>query len=200
MTKQEQLQTNRLRKRKCRTCKESFRPEVDTQWTCIKVECLTPWAIKETAKAKAREKQSAKKELKENDIQYLLKEAQRVFNKYIRKRDELECCISCGYVFSYLEDEPQGEGRQRQAGHLRPEATYSILRFNEDNVNSQCNYCNDPFYGLKGNVGEYEKNLRLKIGDERVSNLFQERVIKKWTADELKEIIDTYKRKYKELT
>ena len=201
MTKAEQLSRGKPKKprtRKCLTCREWFKPKKEGVTTCSDV-CATAYGISNFRKQANREKQKAKKEFNQNDTKWLTTEAQKAFNKYIRKRDEQLPCVSCGYVFSYLEGEPQGEDRQRQAGHLKTESKNALLRFNEDNVHSQCNHCNDPFWGLKGNVGEYEKNLRVRIGNEKVDKLFMPKVVKRWTVKELKEIIDTYKSKIRDL-
>ena len=201
MTKAEQLNKNTSktekpkRLKKCHYCHERKVPYGDMRTFCFDNECIKA----HNKKTKKREKSKAKKEHNENDTEWLLKEAQKAFNKYIRKRDELLPCVSCGYVFTYLDGEKCESGRQRQAGHLKPEAKNALLRFTEDNVHSQCNHCNDPFYGLKGNVAEYEKNLRVRIGDERVDKLFAPKVVKKWSVLELKEIIDTYKSKIRDL-
>ena len=42
------------------------------------------------------------------------------------------------------------------------------MRFEEDNVNSQCKHCN---YFMSGNLLNYRKNLINKIGLERVERL-----------------------------
>ncbi len=201
MTKAEQLRKNFTKKekpkrlKKCHYCKDRVIPYGDMRTFCFKNECIEA----HNKKTSTQKHKKAKKEFNENDTEWLLKEAQKVFNKYIRKRDEMLPCVSCGYVFTYLDGEKCESGRQRQAGHLKTEAKNALLRFNEDNVHSQCNHCNDPFYGLKGNVGEYEKNLRVRIGDDRVDKLFVPKVVKKWTIEELKGIIDTYKQKVKEI-
>ena len=184
-----------VRFRACRYCKEKTVPYGSINPFCFENKCIR----KHNEVTQASKKRKEKQEHNKNDNKWLIKEAQKVFNRYIRKRDERLPCVSCGYVFSYLEGEPQGEGRQRQAGHLKTEAKNSLLRFHEDNVWSQCNHCNDPTWGLKGNVGEYEKNLRVKIGDDRVDVLFQPKIEKKWTNIELQDIIEKYKEKIKEL-
>lgn len=78
------------------------------------------------------------------------------FNLWIRERDKELGCISCG---SY---------NQIQAGHYYSAGHYEMLRFNEDNVHSQCLRCN---YFLSGNLTHYRENLINKIGIERVEQL-----------------------------
>jgi hypothetical protein len=109
----------------------------------------------------------------------LLKKAEKIFNAYIRKRDEGLRCISC--------DRPGN-----QAGHYFPVKGYSSLRFNEYNVNLQCPVCN--LY-QHGNQAMYRIGLVDKIGEEAVKELEKLAVterVKKWTRSELEEIIKTY--------
>ena len=86
----------------------------------------------------------------------LLAKATRVFNRYIRNRDTGKVCISCG-LFKTL-----------QAGHFYSAGKYPGLRFDENNVHGQCLRCN---HFMSGNLIEYEKHLRVRIGNEKVEAL-----------------------------
>lgn len=89
-------------------------------------------------------------------IPELKRKAIAMFNLYIRKRDDKLGCISCG------------SHDQIQAGHYYSAGHYELLRFNEDNVHSQCLRCN---YYLSGNLTHYREGLIKKIGIERVEKL-----------------------------
>ena len=107
--------------------------------------------------------------------------AQKVFNAYIRKRDEGLPCISCGT------GQPQHAGHYFSAGHN------SKLRFDERNVAGQCIRCN---YFLHGNQTGYRKGLINRIGLCEVERLEQEASIKSaynWDRFSLIEIIEKYK-------
>lgn len=122
---------------------------------------------------------------KEQSVGKLLGKLQSVFNKYIRLRDENLGCISCG---SYNEI---------QAGHFYNVGHYSWLRFDEDNVHSQCKRCN---YFLRGNLLPYRVNLIKKIGTvpfERLEIRSQLRQVKKYGRFELEQLIKYYKQKIK---
>ncbi len=109
----------------------------------------------------------------------LLEKAQKVFNAYIRKRDEGRPCISCGK-----------EGNQ--AGHYFTVKQFSALRYNEKNCWLQCSYCN--LYA-HGNQAMYRIGLVARIGEDKVKQLEQlahDNRIKKWTREELNEIIEKY--------
>lgn len=108
----------------------------------------------------------------------LLAKAKLVFNAYIRQRDEGLPCISCGQY------------KELQAGHYVPQKNSSFLRFHEWNVNGECAGCNgfDQFH-LVG----YRSRLIDKIGADAVAYLEEhKRTLKKWTREELEEIIKTY--------
>ncbi len=115
----------------------------------------------------------------------LIKDAQQVFNKYIRTRDSEDgwfTCISCGQTLTI---------DKMNAGHYAPVKSSSALRFNEYNVNGECAWSNgfDEFH-LIG----YRKNLINKIGLEMVEWLDNNaRTRKNWTRSELEEIIVKYK-------
>jgi len=119
-----------------------------------------------------------------DSIPKLTAKAQKVFNAFIRSRDSQDgyfTCISCGKTLPV---------EQMNAGHYVPVKNSSALRFNEFNVNGECQYSNgfDEFH-LIG----YRKNLIDKIGEGMVLYLEQNsRLIKKWSRIELNEIIETY--------
>lgn len=109
----------------------------------------------------------------------LLKQAERVFNAWIRNRDADDLCISCGEHHADYD-----------AGHYVPVGSSSGLRFHEWNVNKEGKSCNafDKFH-LIG----YRRNLKIKIGAKNVEWLEENRrSVKKWTRTELESIIKKY--------
>jgi hypothetical protein len=118
---------------------------------------------------------------KVQSIPALTAKAQKVFNAWIRKRDEGHLCISCGSF------------NANQAGHYLSAGHHSVHRFNEKNVHLQCSRCN--LY-LSGNQISYRINLVKKIGAEQVEILEGTRHNKKkWDRLELEYIIEHYKTK-----
>jgi hypothetical protein len=109
----------------------------------------------------------------------LLKKTQTVFNAYIRERDKDKGCISCG-------------GNIQQAGHYFSQGNHSALRFDETNVHGQCIRCN--MY-LHGNLIEYGMGLVERYGSSYHLTLLgkSKNKLKKWTRQELEEIINKYK-------
>ncbi len=146
-------------------------------------ECIRVWVDVEKQKQWKAKKTRLKKELM--SLQDWLKLAQMTFNKYIRHRDKGMSCISCG-----------NEPKKANAGHYFSQGGHSNVRFNEDNVHLQCEHCNSY---LSGNLLNYRIGIEKRIGTARLIVL---EVIanetKKWTIQELNEIIETYKKKLKD--
>jgi len=113
---------------------------------------------------------------KKYSVAQLKAKAQIVFNKWIRKRDEGQRCISCG------------TGTPEQAGHFYSAGHHNALRFNEYNVNLQCMRCN---YFLSGNLINYRIGLLKKIGVVRVTQLDLLASIKKAHKDDRFSLIST---------
>lgn len=136
------------------------------------------------AKKKAKEKPKPKR-LEEKSVQELMKLADIVFAKWVKKRDSLTDgtfkCISCGLFKST---------KEMQNGHYFSRR-YSAVRYHEDNNNGECESCN---CGDNNHLDGYKVNLEAKIGSERLKWL-QENYNKghKWEREELIELIKKYK-------
>ncbi len=169
---------------RCKNCKEKFEPKTFLQKYCTNEECLRVFVEKTKEQQWKKTKQKAKLDLM--TLSDYLKLAQQVFNKFIRLRDKGQVCISCQKKINGVE----------HASHFLSAGGHSIVRFHEDNVWTSCYKCNVM---LSGNQIEYRKALIDKIGIERVqwleNNGSKE---KKWTKEELKEIMAIYKKKIKE--
>jgi hypothetical protein len=119
----------------------------------------------------------------------LKEEVQIAFNAYIRKRDEGKPCVSC------MKHKPL------QAGHYFSVKMYDSLRYDEDNVHGECEFCNcfDEKHLIK-----YTPNLIARIGTNAYDELFNRaRDYKqhgyKFSRSELIEIKKKYQKKIKEL-
>jgi hypothetical protein len=173
-----------MKTRKCKYCKSVFLPITTLQKNCFEPNCVADW-INE-AKEKNWKKRKAKLKIDLMTVQDYIKLAQTVFNKYIRLRDKGQSCISC-----------QKKPLKENAGHFWNANNHWNVRFNELNVHLQCEHCNTY---LSGNLINYRENLLKKIGEEEFNLLSLEaKKTRKFTAQELKEIIATYKQKIKEL-
>lgn len=116
---------------------------------------------------------------------WYLKECQKWFNKFIRLRDAGESCISCG----------RSTGSKINAGHYRSVGSCPELRFDELNCHLQCEHCNSY---KSGNIEHYRPALIRKVGAEKVEWIEGPHEPKKYTIDDLKELIAKYKKKCKE--
>jgi len=173
---------------RCKFCKAKFTAE--ERGKRLHPECIEPWtaAFQEKQKQKAMKERKAKakveratdrrKKQEQKRIPDLIKEAQTVFNKWIRTRDEKEPCISCGAPPPNLSTLHAG----RDAGHYRSTGSASHLRFHEDNCHAQCVRCNQ--WGA-GRAVEYRIGLLARVGAVRVESLECDNLPHKWTRDEL---------------
>jgi hypothetical protein len=169
---------------RCKNCKEKFEPIRFNHKYCLKDECVRAFV----AEAKEKQWKQTKTRMKADleTVQDIVKATQMVFNKYIRERDKDELCISC-----------KQKPKKENAGHFYNANNHWNVRFDEDNVHLQCERCNSF---LSGNLLEYRTNLISKIGQERFDQLeARARVTRKFTKDELKELIKKYKEKYNQL-
>lgn len=145
--------------------------------------CVDAWV----QEAKVKNWKKTKKKMQEDleTIQDLVKATQIVFNKYIRLRDKDELCISC-----------KQKPKKSNAGHYYNANNHWNVRFDERNVHLQCEHCNTF---LSGNLINYRENLLKKIGEGKFQLLEAEaNKTRKFTKEELKEIIETYKKKIKQ--
>jgi len=184
ISKADQLSTKRYRKRKCKTCKEYFRPENEGQLICMNAECAIPFAKEVIAK----ENRKAAKKSRQNTIFKLKRRAEIACNRYIVKRDQGYPCISCGYIWV-----SPNVGRGQQAGHWKSVGERQDLRYNEDNIHLQCDRCNLHKGG--GIHPGYRPNLVKRVGLEKVEQLESNNVPRKYSEDDLREITKHYKQK-----
>lgn len=168
---------------KCKNCKDVFDPRQFNRKYCTKDECNDLYF--EFLKKQAQKKWNKEKKIKKENlqtVQELMKLTQIVFNKWIRKRDKGQACISCKNPVP----------KKVNAGHYIASGKSKFLTFNEDNVHLQCEYCNTH---LHGNLLDYRINLIEKIGIERVEYLEENRhITKKYSRSELLAITEKYKK------
>lgn len=166
---------------RCKHCKQKFTPIRFNMKYCIETECLRAFAEEIKQKTWKETKTRMKTELK--TTQDWLKEAQSIFNKYIRLRDDGLWCISC--------NKPIRKGNV-DAGHMWSAGGHSNLRFNEFNVNAQCSRpCNKD---KSGDINNYRLGFIKRYGADKLDELDSiAHIERKFTKDELKEIIKKYK-------
>ena len=170
-----------LKTKKCKICRVSFVPYKSLEQWCSP-ECGFKLFKQNQDKKASREYRQAKVKLKPR-AQWL-KEAQTIFNKFIRLRDDAEPCISCG----------RHHTGQYHAGHYRSVGSTPELRFNELNCHKQCSVCNNY---LSGNAINYRINLVKKIGLEQVEWLESKHEPLHLSIEEIVEIKKKYSDKIK---
>jgi hypothetical protein len=154
---------------------------------CLKDECVRIWV--ESEKEKVWKKTKAKMKSDLETVQELIKAAQIIFNKYIRLRDKGQVCISCQKKLK--------EGNV-DAGHMWSAGGHSNLRFNEFNVNAQCSRpCNKD---KAGDINNYRLGFVERYGIEKLNEIDSlAKIERKFSKEELKELMQKYKLKCKEL-
>ncbi len=103
----------------------------------------------------------------------------KTFSKFIRVRDKDKPCISCA---RYVDC--------KEAGHFI-QRNNMALRWDEENVNGQCAYCNQI---LRGNIQGYENGLIDRYGRKTLERLKNsEYNIKIYGSCNLEDLIKKYK-------
>lgn len=168
--------------KKCKNCLELFTPYRSLQIVCS-VKCSLEYGSKLKEKKEQKDWKERKKVLKKEllTVQDYLKIAQQVFNKYIRERDKGKPCIACG----------SNNMKKVNASHYFSAGGHFNVRFDENNVFSGCEHCNTF---LSGNLIPFRENLIKRIGMNEFEKLTERsQITRKFTVDELKEIIKKYK-------
>lgn len=180
------------RAKKCRNaaCAAKFIPQRLGQAVCSPACAL---ATKDVNQAKARkslaeigrkELRAAKERVKTRADH--MREAQTVFNEWIRLRDAILPCVSCGR---------HHEG-QYHAGHYRTVGANPELRFEPLNVHKQCAPCNNH---KSGDIVNYRITLVARIGAAKVEWLEGPHEPKRYTIEDLKAIKAEYRAKIRAL-
>lgn len=187
-----------FRRKTCKHCRRKLDPPM-----LIHPECIDAYAEAQEEKAKRRAEKQARMQAKVQraedrkrreaikTIPQLIAEAQREFNAYIRARDAGKPCICCGKPF-----EANKPGGSMDAGHYLSRGAAGHLRFNENNVFGQRKNCNRPGGTTRA---AFRAGVIERIGLEAVEALEADNTVRKWTADELREIKRTYAAKRREL-
>ena len=169
---------------RCKNCKEKFEPIRFNHKYCLKDECVRAFVAETKEKMWKQTKVKMKNELKTTSD--WMKEAQKVFNQYIRLRDKHKPCVSCDSKL----------GVKFDAGHYFSSGGHKAVTFDEDNVHGQCVACNQYKHG---NLLNYQIGIEKRIGADRLLTLHEKAYqTRKYSADELQQLIKTYKQKIKD--
>lgn len=172
---------------RCAICRAPYERRYLSQKTCGDPICRAEQKRQDERKKAERAELRARKEKLKSRTE-LADEAQTEFNA-LRRFEDLQAgygCISCG----------THNAVQWHAGHYRTVKAAKQLRFNRDNVHLQCSQCNGHD---SGNVVEYRINLVKRIGVDRVEALECNNEIKRYTAEELRQIKADSRAKLREL-
>lgn len=145
-------------------------------------------------KRTAIKKTVAKKKIKRVSRGQLVKQLDNVFSQYIRLRDAVDVlgelsatCVTCGDTKPW---------KQMQNGHYESRGHYPT-RWSEDNCHVQCVACN---VFRKGNYTNYARFMIDKYGADKLEELHIKATTNaKISTPEIREMIDKYKTKVKEI-
>jgi len=184
-----------IKPRTCRACKTAFTPVMPLAVCCSPVCALQVARAKrekaERATAIQERRVTQEKMEKFKRLPDWIADTQKVFNKFVRLRDQLagHTCISSGRVLDW-------SGNGVDAGHFRSRGSAPHLRFDERNCHSQSKYENRY---MSGNAPGYRIGLIARIGIEAVQTLEADQKPRKYTIDDLKALKAHYAAKVKEL-
>jgi len=193
---------NPAKPKKCKVCKAVFVQYSSFKGYCSP-ECGAILGVKLVEKQKRQEAAKARKAAildrqetkaaleKFKRLPDWISETQKVFNQYVRLRDQLagHTCISSGRVLDW-------RGNGVDAGHFRSRGSAPHLRFDERNCHSQSKYENRY---MSGNAPGYRIGLIARIGLQAVEALEADQTPRKYTIDDLKALKAHYSAKVKEL-
>ena len=165
--------------------------------------CAARWGAyqRDRKRDAANRKELAKRKEALKTLGQWTKEAQSAVNLYIRERDKAKPCIVHGH------DCPHSSGGFH-AGHFLSVGSHPELRFNTWNIHKQCAVSNQGsnkyarFSRDSHIAAHYEKQLRSRIGDDRVDMLKGPHKPKQYRIDDLKRIRRIFNRRarhYKKL-
>ena len=181
----------------CKACKVPFVKSRPMQKACspaCAMALVEAKNAKEKAKAAIDDRKATRAQLEAmKPLSHWMKKAQAAFNAYVRLRDITagHGCIDCGKPF-----EPSKPGGSVDAGHYLSRGSAPHLKFDERNVFAQRKNCNRPGGATRA---DFRAGVVARIGIEAVEALESDQSVKQYRADDLKQLIATYRAKRKAL-
>ncbi len=182
------------RQRKCDNpaCDVKFTPKIGQKVCCWQCGLAVADQPANQKKARMAIEQRERREIKVRKEKLKGKgdhtrEAQAIFNEWVRERDRGLACISCD---AQPGDADLLTGSRWDAGHYRSVGACPELRFEPLNVHRQCVKCNQH---LSGNAVEYRIRLVQRIGADAVAWLEGPHEPKKYTIEDLQQIKAYYR-------
>jgi hypothetical protein len=182
--------------KRCKVCRGEYVPRTPMQAVCG-IQCAKIAGQAKTAKQKADAAKAERKADKAKLIalkprKWWLAKAKKALHAFIRARDEGKPCISCDTILRNT-GRPGGD---YDAGHFRSVGSAKHMELVEENIFGQCKHCNDF---LASNAQEYERRLRIRMGDAHVDALKADNEPRHYSIEDFQQIEATYKAKLKQL-
>lgn len=152
---------------------------------------LCSTCVKKASDEKAKERRAIKREKKRMSISQLTKKLDTIFSLYIRLKNSdakgMVKCFTCDNSHHY---------KAIQNGHFQSRRFMST-RFLERNCAPQCYACN---VGMSGMQYEYGKRLDKIYGEGMADQVVKaSKEVRKFTSEEMVELIEFYKDKVEKL-
>lgn len=160
----------------CSICGNDF-PQRNSMTRVCSLKCSTKVGSRKRQEAKADRKATKAKLEALEPLSKFEKRAEKEVNRYVRLRDHAQGCISCHL--------PAGWDGQWHASHFRSVGAASAVRFNLWNIHKGCVSCN-RWKG--GNIAEYEPQLALRIGQEKIDWLKAQNQVVRYSRDYLERL------------
>ncbi len=180
--------------RKCKNCKTPFEPRGDSHVACSLTCAL---AVAKKALQKKADQEMRRRRDDARPKSYWKQKAQSAFNAYIRHRDRMLPCISCGRYDVVQWHCGHYRSRKAQPGIAMgdPLAPNNQKLLAELNASRQCSQCNGHD---SGRIVEYRLRLLERHGPEVMDFLERDHPVMRWTVDDYKRIADYYRTKLRE--
>jgi hypothetical protein len=152
---------SKIKLKTCKACKSKFLPTKRLQSVCD-WKCAITYANVSKEKLNRLKLAKSRKDTKEKlenikGWQEWFNECKTIAQKYARLRDRFDGCISC--------EKPWNWGKQWHGSHFRPAGNFKAVALNLLNIHKACSECNNY---KSGNLVEFQDNLIIKIGQEKV--------------------------------
>lgn len=144
----------KIRSKKCRVCKTSFKPYRTTQ-----VVCSAKCAAVEGKRKRERQAKRERQEFNRNDIRWVKNKLQQTINEITRIIDTDLPCLATG------------TWGQMQAGHVFSRGAHGQMRYNLHNIHRQSAYSNNK----QSHDGLMQEMLAKEFGEDYLEYLKERR-------------------------
>ena len=182
-----EFKKKRLKKCAVKSCRSEFEPRSISHRACGPACALQ---LAQDSRVRTERKETKQKLEKFKTRSEYMRDAQIVWNRYVRARDIGRPCASCGAM------PDQKYGGTMDCSHYRSVGSAPHLRFHLHNAASACVKCNRY---LGGNVAALRQGLIARIGLAKVEAVEADNVARKFTVEYLIRLKKIFTKKTKRM-